>query len=57
MNSEMNGFKRALGFKWIKSEAGQTFLCPVGSARDASSLSDEELRELCLDESLNPQND
>ena len=44
-----------LGTQWVKSESGNTFLCPVGE--DVTGLSDDELRSRCLEESHNPQND
>ena len=56
MNNEMNSFKKALGVNWIKSELGMTYLCPA-TIGNLESRSDSELRELCVEESLNPQND
>ena len=46
------------GFEWIKSDkTGVSYLCPVGSIKDKSSATDEDLKKVCVDESQNPQND
>ena len=44
-------------FKWIKSDSGSTYLCQVDAIRGLSSPTEEQLRSLCVDESLNPQNE
>lgn len=50
--------KRGLGYEWIKSETtGNSYLCPVGSIKDKKNATDRELKEVCVDESANPQND
>lgn len=55
MYDEIRARKINLGYTWVKSETGTTYLCPVGE--DLSGASDEELRARCLNESHNPQND
>jgi hypothetical protein len=46
------------GFEWIKSDkSGTSYLCPVGSIKDKSKATDEDLKKVCVDESQNPQND
>jgi hypothetical protein len=46
------------GFEWIKSDkTGISYLCPVGSIKDKSKATDEDLKKVCIDESQNPQND
>lgn len=46
------------GFEWIRSnKSGTSYLCPIGSIKDKSSASDEELKSVCVDESKNPHND
>ena len=52
----MNTYKRDLGFRWIKAESGNTYLCPARSLDEGHSLSEEQLQSLCLDESMDPQN-
>lgn len=50
--------KKGLGYEWIKSEAsGNSYLCPVGSIKDKKTATDQELKDVCVDESTNPQND
>jgi len=46
-----------IGIKWIKSNSGRTYLCPVDAADKLRNASDDDLRNLCQDESENPQND
>lgn len=55
MFEEIRIRKINLGTNWVKSETGNTYLCPIGA--DVSGLSDDELRKLCIEESYNPQND
>jgi hypothetical protein len=55
MNEEIRARKISLGTNWVKTDSGSTYLCPAGV--DISNASDEELRALCVNESLNPQND
>jgi hypothetical protein len=57
MAEELNEFKRELGVKWIKSESGNTYLCPVEALKRLDDPSEEQLRMICVDESLNPQNE
>jgi len=54
MFKSINQYKQDLGFKWIKSESGNTYLCPVNLAK--SELSEEELERYCVSESSNPEN-
>lgn len=50
--------KKKLGYEWIKSKkTGVSYLCPVGSVKDKNKASDEELKKVCIDESMNPQNE
>jgi hypothetical protein len=56
MAIETTHFSRK-NFKWIRSESGTTYLCPVDAIRGRNDLSEEELSTLCMDESLSPHND
>ena len=56
MSSESTEFTRR-SFKWIKSETGTTYLCPVDAIKGRSLSADEELSAVCVDESLSPHND
>jgi hypothetical protein len=50
--------KSKKGFEWIKSEkSGVSYLCPVGSIKDKDNATEEDLKNACVDESMNPQND
>ena len=55
MTNETKEFKSSIGVRWVKSESGNTYLCPSSSKVDSSDES--SLRSHCLDESENPQND
>ena len=48
--------KSRLGYRWIKSDQGNSYLCPAGTDL-GDNPSEEELCRECMDESLNPQND
>ena len=50
--------KKKLGYEWIKSDkTGVSYLCPVGSIKDKGKATDQDLKKVCIDESMNPQND
>ena len=54
----MDDEKTKKGFEWIKSkESGTSYLCPTGSIQDKNTATEEELKNACVDESNNPQND
>ena len=57
MPEEINEFKRALGVKWIKSDSGNTYLCPVEALKRLENPTEEQLKMICVDESANPQNE
>ncbi len=57
MNNETRMIKQDLGIKWIKTDSGNTFLCPAGVLKNMESMTDEQLRMVCVEESANPQND
>jgi hypothetical protein len=41
-------------FRWVKSESGNTYLCPAGE--DLRHATEDVLQSRCIDESSNPQN-
>lgn len=55
--TEMNEFKKELGVKWIKAKSGNTYLCPVAALKRLNSPTEDKLKMICVEESLNPQND
>ena len=57
MKIEMNGFKKNLGVTWVRGRSNVTYLCPVGALDGIPNPTEEQLRALCVDESMNPQND
>jgi hypothetical protein len=57
MSETLNEFKRELGVKWIKSDSGHTYLCPVESLKRLENPTEEQLKLICVDESLNPHNE
>jgi len=54
---EMNEFKKQLSVKWIKAQSGTTYLCPVSALDRLENPSEEQLKTICVEESMNPQND
>ena len=56
MSANSSSFSRQ-SFKWIKSDSGSTYLCQVDALRGIDNPTEDQLRSLCVDESLNPQND
>ena len=54
--SDTASFSRQ-SFKWVKSDAGSTYLCQVDAICGIDNPPEEQLRTLCVDESQNPQND
>lgn len=50
-------FKRELSVKWIKAPSGNTYLCPVDALDRLQNPKEDQLKLICVDESLNPQND
>jgi hypothetical protein len=57
MAEELNAFKKELGVQWIKCDSGNTYLCPVESLKRLENRNEEQLKLICVDESMNPQND
>ena len=53
----MNEFKKELSVKWIKAKSGSTYLCPVNALERIDNPSEEQLKMICVEESMNPQND
>jgi len=56
MTSESNAFTRQ-SYRWVKSDSGSTYLCPIDVMRRLDNPTEEQLRSLCVDESLNPHNE
>jgi hypothetical protein len=54
---EQKEFKKELNVKWIKAKSGTTYLCPVNALSRIDSSSEEHLKMICVEDSLNPQND
>ena len=57
MEQERANWKNQIGIMWIKSDSGNTYFCQRGAISHLDSPTEEDLRELCVEESLNPQND
>jgi hypothetical protein len=57
MFEEVKTRKASLGFRWIRSEIGNTYLCRASDYAEMRNASDAELSASCIDESLNPHND
>jgi hypothetical protein len=57
MAEMLNEFKQELGVQWIKSGSGATYLCPVEALKRLEDPTEEQLKMICVDESMNPQNE
>jgi hypothetical protein len=53
---KMNEYKKNLGREWIKSESGDTWICPIGTLDGIEKPTEEQLRQFCVNESNNPEN-
>jgi len=57
MTDQLNEFKKELGVKWVKAKSGTSYLCPVAALGRMKEPQEEDLKKICVDESMNPQND
>ena len=57
MAEDLSEFKRELSVRWVKGKSGTTYLCPTVAFERLSNPSEDDLRKICVDESMNPQND
>jgi len=54
-NEKNNSWKPAKVMVWVKTNDGDTWMCPKSSIRDRKNVSAAELAD-CVNESDNPQN-
>jgi len=54
-NEKNNSWKPAKIMVWVKTNDGDTWMCPKSSIRDRKNVSAAELAD-CVNESDNPQN-
>ena len=52
----IQSIKKELSLKWIKAESGNTYLCPADALKKFASPTEEQLKTMCIDESMNPEN-
>ena len=57
MPEEEKAYKKELSVKWIKAKSGNTYLCPVDAVKKIQNPTEEQLKLICVDESMNPQTD
>jgi hypothetical protein len=57
MEKEYNEFKQSIGVRWVKGDSGNTYLCPSALLEKVDPSDEKQLKNICLDESENPQND
>lgn len=57
MEMEPKVQKQEIAVKWIKGQSGNTYLCPVAALNRLDNPSEDQLKMICVDESVNPQND
>jgi hypothetical protein len=57
MMEGMNEFKKELSVRWIKADSGTTYLCPVSALDRIDRSAEDQLKMICVEESMNPQND
>ncbi len=41
---------------WIKADSGNVYVCPANLGKDPKEMSEQELRQHCLDDSDRPDN-
>ena len=41
---------------WIKSDLGNVYVCPANIGNDPKEMTEEELKQYCLDDSDRPDN-
>ena len=56
MEQERSKIKQQFGIQWIKSDNGNTYLCPVDALKGIENPTESDLQRLCMDESNNPHN-
>lgn len=49
-------FKREVNVKWIKTESGNTYLCPADALKRLRNPKEDDIKRICVDESDNPEN-
>jgi len=49
-------YKQELSVKWIKAKSGNTYLCPLKSLEKIKDPTEEQLKIICVDESMDPGN-
>ena len=57
MEEQTRVHKQEVAVKWIKSDSGNTYLCPVAALGRLENPTEDQLKMICVDESTNPQND
>ncbi len=56
MENEKKVIKQELALEWIKADSGNTYLCPVKAIEKLDNYTEEDLKKICVDESMNPNN-
>ena len=46
-----------INLKWIKSDSGNSYLCPVNALDRLDAPTEDQLKTICVNESENPHND
>jgi len=54
MTEGLYAFARELNVQWIKAESGTTYLCPVAILDFIDDLSEDELKEFCVELPADP---
>ncbi|MHC5038478.1 MAG: hypothetical protein ACYTHM_14290 [Planctomycetota bacterium] len=57
MNDDVEVIEKRINLKWVRGGSGTTYLCPVRALDRIDNPSEAQLKLICVDESLNPQND
>ena len=57
MSKEEKVYKQQLSVKWVKAQSGNTYLCPVDALDRLEKPTEDQLKMICVDESMNPQNE
>jgi hypothetical protein len=48
-------FEPSSGVKWIRASSGSTYLCPIAIVDCIDALTESDLKEICAEQSMSPE--
>lgn len=52
MTSDLDGYGGEPDVRWVKTQSGENYLCPVAILEFIDELSEKDLKAICVSESL-----